>query len=109
MAFVVLVGWTENCPNGMASSPFLAAVVAAQVWNTQTKRLLRTITGHAGGVWAMQYQGNRLVTGATDRRLHVYDLRTGERIHTLIGHDSTIRCLQVTESASKPQFFYRRK
>lgn len=54
----------------------------------------------------MQYQGNRLVTGATDRRLHVYDLRTGERIHTLIGHDSTIRCLQVMESASKPQFFY---
>ena len=84
----------------------LVPLVAAQVWNTQTKRLLRTITGHAGGVWAMQYQGNRLVTGATDRRLHVYDLRTGERIHTLIGHDSTIRCLQVAAPGPEPQFVY---
>ena len=66
-----------------------------QIWSAVSKRLLRTITGHTGGVWAMQYAGNRLVTGSTDRRLHVYDIRTGECIHQLAGHESTIRCLQV--------------
>ena len=61
-----------------------------QIWSAVSKRLL-----HTGGVWAMQYAGNRLVTGSTDRRLHVYDIRTGECIHQLAGHESTIRCLQV--------------
>jgi WD40 repeat protein len=66
-----------------------------QVWSTASKRQIRTIGGHTGGVWAMQFAGNRLVTGATDRKLHVYDLRTGDCVHQLRGHESTIRCLQV--------------
>lgn len=56
---------------------------------------MRTLTGHTGGVWSSQMSGNRIVSGSTDRTLRVWNAETGECIHTLYGHTSTVRCLHL--------------
>ena len=32
---------------------------------------LKTLTGHTGGVWCSQFEGNTIVSGSTDRSLRV--------------------------------------
>ena len=32
---------------------------------------LKTLTGHTGGVWCSQFDGNTIVSGSTDRTLRV--------------------------------------
>ena len=37
------------------------------VFGTQNGKWLRTLTGHEGGVWCLQFKGNMLVSGGCDR------------------------------------------
>ncbi|EPZ34583.1 WD40 repeat-like protein [Rozella allomycis CSF55] len=61
--------------------------------------LKQSFVGHVGGVWCMQYIGNVLSTGSTDRTIRIWDLQTGECSKWLVGHSSTVRCLQMSEDA----------
>lgn len=58
---------------------------------------LGSLIGHRGGVWAMKIVPGRnvLITGSTDRSLVVWDLSSMSIRHQMIGHVSTIRCLEV--------------
>ncbi|BGP54082.1 SCF ubiquitin ligase complex subunit cdc4 [Rhodotorula sphaerocarpa] len=67
------------------------------IFDTQTGRRRASLTGHDGGVWAMQYIGNTLVTGSTDKSVRVWDLQSGRCTHLFLGHRSTVRCLQIVE------------
>ena len=66
-----------------------------KVWNGQTGKLLGTLIGHQGGVWALKAVGNLLVSGSTDRSLIVWDLGGMVRKWDLLGHTSTVRCLEI--------------
>jgi hypothetical protein len=55
------------------------------------------LDGHEGGVWALQYRGDILVTGSTDKTVRVWDLETKKQTHLFLGHTSTVRCLQIVE------------
>ncbi|KAI9323832.1 WD40-repeat-containing domain protein [Dichotomocladium elegans] len=75
-----------------------------EVFDTETARKVRTLEGHEGGVWALQFKGggkndpNRvLVSGGCDRDVRVWDLETGRMRHILRGHTSTIRCLKMKD------------
>jgi F-box and WD-40 domain protein CDC4 len=70
---------------------------AINVYNTSTGQLKKRLEGHAGGVWALQYRGDILVTGSTDRSVRVWDLEKMRPTHTFSGHTSTVRCLQIVE------------
>ena len=70
---------------------------AINVYNTQTGQLRKRLEGHAGGVWALQYRGDTLVTGSTDRSVRVWDLKMMRPTHTFNGHTSTVRCLQIVD------------
>jgi F-box and WD-40 domain protein CDC4 len=70
---------------------------AINVYNTSTGQLKKRLDGHAGGVWALQYRGDILVTGSTDRSVRVWDLKMMRHAHTFHGHTSTVRCLQIVE------------
>lgn len=53
--------------------------------------------GHTGGVWSSQMRDNIIISGSTDRTLKVWNAETGECIHTLYGHTSTVRCMHLHE------------
>lgn len=64
------------------------------LWSFQC---LRTLVGHTGGVWSSQMRDNIIISGSTDRTLKVWNAETGECIHTLYGHTSTVRCMHLHE------------
>jgi len=66
-------------------------------YDLRTGRRLQTFIGHQGGVWALQYVGDTLVTGSTDRTVRVWNMTTGRNTHVFHGHTSTVRCLQIVE------------
>lgn len=69
-------------------------------WKTASLSLwqcLRTLVGHTGGVWSSQMRDNIIISGSTDRTLKVWNAETGECIHTLYGHTSTVRCMHLHE------------
>ncbi|ORZ21096.1 WD40-repeat-containing domain protein [Absidia repens] len=75
-----------------------------EVFDTQTAKRVRTLEGHEGGVWALQFKGGgkddperTLVSGGCDRDVHVWDLDTGRLRHVLRGHTSTVRCLKMKD------------
>jgi len=59
---------------------------------------LRTLQGHMMGVWAMIPWDDILVSGGCDRDVRVWDMTTGNCLHTLRGHTSTVRCLKMSDS-----------
>jgi len=59
-------------------------------------RHLRCLQGHVMGVWAMVPYGDTLVSGGCDRDVRVWDLLTGQAVHMLRGHTSTVRCLKMS-------------
>ncbi|KAK3943070.1 WD40-repeat-containing domain protein [Diplogelasinospora grovesii] len=58
----------------------------------------RTLQGHVMGVWAMVPWEDILVSGGCDRDVRVWDLTTGQCLHTLRGHTSTVRCLKMSDA-----------
>jgi WD40 repeat protein len=73
-----------------------------RLWNVQDEpRELVVFSGHLGGVWALKVDWDReiLVTGSTDRTLIVWDLHSGERLRHLLGHTSTVRCVELVNES----------
>ncbi|KAI9472013.1 MAG: WD40-repeat-containing domain protein [Benjaminiella poitrasii] len=75
-----------------------------EVFDATTAEKVRTLEGHEGGVWALQFKGGEkydpgrvLVTGGCDRDVRVWNLDTGELLHVLRGHNSTVRCLKMKD------------
>ncbi|CEG63687.1 Putative F-box and WD-40 domain-containing protein CDC4 [Rhizopus microsporus] len=75
-----------------------------EVFDTNTAEKVRTLRGHEGGVWALQFKGGEkndperiLVSGGCDRDVRVWNLDTGELLHILRGHNSTVRCLKMKD------------
>lgn len=64
---------------------------------------LRCLQGHVMGVWAMAPYGDTLVSGGCDRDVRVWDLNTGQAVHMLRGHTSTVRCLKIAPSRGPGQ------
>ncbi|KAI9691736.1 MAG: hypothetical protein M1822_007808 [Bathelium mastoideum] len=60
----------------------------------------RTLQGHVMGVWAMVPWGDTLVSGGCDRDVRVWNMATGQAVHTLHGHTSTVRCLKMSDSTT---------
>ncbi|GAA6011667.1 hypothetical protein JCM11491_004726 [Sporobolomyces phaffii] len=67
------------------------------VFDTQSGSERAELRGHVGGVWALQYVGHVLVSGATDKSVRVWDLDALKCTHEFLGHTSTVRCLQIVE------------
>lgn len=61
-------------------------------------KLLRSLLGHTMGVWALNIWGDTLVSGGCDRDIRVWNIKTGECLQILRGHQSTIRCIQMVDS-----------
>ena len=55
------------------------------VYDTKTGAQRCRLAGHEGGVWALQYYGNVLVSGSTDRTVRVWDIARGQMFPSLPG------------------------
>ncbi|WVQ63305.1 uncharacterized protein L199_001457 [Kwoniella botswanensis] len=67
------------------------------IHDTVGGRLRKSLDGHQGGVWTLEYKGDTLVSGSTDRTVRIWDLENLEQVHVFSGHTSTVRCLQIVE------------
>ena len=56
------------------------------IYSTQTGQLMKVLEGHEGGVWALKYTGNTLVTGSTDRTVRVWNMKTRAMYSYFRGH-----------------------
>lgn len=45
-------------------------------------------------VTCLQFDDDKIITGADDHKINIYDTRTGRRMHTLSGHDGGVWALQ---------------
>ncbi|KAI8980005.1 WD40-repeat-containing domain protein, partial [Pilobolus umbonatus] len=75
-----------------------------EVFDTNSGKKIRTLEGHEGGVWALQFKGGEiddperiLLSGGCDRDVRVWDLNRGKLKHVLRGHTSTVRCLKIRD------------
>ncbi|BEI80246.1 hypothetical protein CcaverHIS002_0107750 [Cutaneotrichosporon cavernicola] len=80
------------------------AIATGSMRRRSTRRLPATAPtssppGRARGrrVWALEYKGDTLVSGSTDRTVRIWDLEDLVQTHTFAGHTSTVRCLQIVE------------
>uniref|UniRef100_A0A673AGA8 F-box domain-containing protein n=1 Tax=Sphaeramia orbicularis TaxID=375764 RepID=A0A673AGA8_9TELE len=82
-----------------------------KVWDAESEVCLHTLQGHTNRVYSLQYhidhihsltsgmelRDNILVSGNADSTVRVWDIRTGQCLHTLQGphkHQSAVTCLQ---------------
>ena len=86
-------GSESGVANDVAASPDGKVLATASdgditLWDLATGRPLRTLEGHAGGVYAvaMSGDGTRALSGSADKTLRVWDLATGRLLRTLKGH-----------------------
>lgn len=75
-----------------------------EVFDTNSGKKIKTIEGHEGGVWALQFIGGTeddperiLLSGGCDRDVRVWDLNRGKLRYVLRGHTSTVRCLKIRD------------
>ena len=64
--------------------------------NPKNGLIQHSFSGHTGGVWALHYQGDCLITGSTDRTIRIWSIKQRKLLQTLIGHRSTVRCLGLS-------------
>ncbi|KAI9028090.1 quinon protein alcohol dehydrogenase-like superfamily [Phycomyces nitens] len=60
----------------------------------------RVLKGHLDGVMCLQFceYQNILITGSYDKTILVWNLETGERLETLVGHTRCVRTLQFDDT-----------
>ena len=68
-----------------------------RLWDTYTGRSLRTYFGHVEGVWALAADSLRVVSGAQDRTVKVWDTR-GRCERTFGGHTGPVTCIGLSDS-----------
>ncbi|VDK48862.1 unnamed protein product, partial [Dibothriocephalus latus] len=72
--------------------------------------LTSVLEGHTGSVLCLQYEGNLLISGSSDSSVRLWDLSTGECLHTLRHHSEAVlhlrfrnnilvTCSKVSQSA----------
>src|SRR5436305_873464 len=67
------------------------------LWDVEAGACLRTLEGHAGGVWALAVlpDGRRALSGSDDSTLRLWDLEAGACLRTLEGDTGRVTALAV--------------
>ncbi|KAL8711965.1 MAG: hypothetical protein Q9220_003661 [cf. Caloplaca sp. 1 TL-2023] len=68
-----------------------------RLWDTTTGKCLHTYFGHLEGVWALAADTLRIVSGAEDRMVKVWDPKKGYE-RTFTGHAGPVTCIGLGDS-----------
>ena len=60
--------------------------------------MLHTLTGHSGTINTLLPLGNLLVSGASDTKIKIWDIATGEWVCDLNGHSQRVNTLALLNS-----------
>jgi F-box/WD-40 domain protein MET30 len=63
-----------------------------------TVRYLKTFFGHVEGVWSIAGDTLRVVSGAQDRMVKIWDARTGKCQKSISGHAGPVTCVALSDS-----------
>jgi len=68
---------------------------AVRIWNVDTRKLVRKLTGHAKWVNGITFSpdGKTLASGSTDQTLKLWDVATGMTAGTMFGHTKSINAV----------------
>ncbi|ACK69682.1 WD-40 repeat protein [Gloeothece citriformis PCC 7424] len=63
-----------------------------KLWNVTSGQCLSTLSGHAEGVWAVEFSpnGSLLASGGTDQTVKLWDVKTAQCVKTLEGHQGWV-------------------
>ena len=67
-----------------------------RLWDTYTGKSLRTYFGHVEGVWALAADTLRVVSGAQDRMVKVWDMK-GKCERTFTHHTAPVTCIGLSD------------
>ena len=56
----------------------------------------RQPTGHSGGILCCSLHEELVVTGSSDCTIRVWDAKTAQVLHVLVGHQDTVTCVQTS-------------
>ncbi|KAL8727014.1 MAG: hypothetical protein Q9166_006312 [cf. Caloplaca sp. 2 TL-2023] len=68
-----------------------------RLWDTTNGRCLHTYFGHLEGVWALAADTLRIVSGAEDRMVKVWDPKKGYE-RTFTGHAGPVTCIGLSDN-----------
>jgi WD40 repeat protein len=73
------------------------------IWDAATRKELRRLAGHRGAVTAVAYapDGQRVVTGGSDRAVRLWDAGTGRLLRTLTGHAGAVTGVAVGDGGRR--------
>src|SRR5262249_18828878 len=93
--FAYGVAWSPDCLRPRLAGSFVDETMGGtiRIWNPQTGELLRLLRGgHDARVndlmWSLE--GRRLVSGADDRKVVIWDADSGEVLQRLEGHTNAV-------------------
>ncbi|KAF9570390.1 hypothetical protein EC968_001844 [Mortierella alpina] len=67
-----------------------------QNWNRGIHSV-REVPGHSEGIYCIQFDDHKIVSGSRDNTIKVWDMETGACRRTYVGHSASVLCLQYDE------------
>ena len=90
----LLISGVAFSPNGkmIASRHNERMEGSIRLWDADTGKLLRTLSGHTGIVYGMAFSpnGNIIASGGNDKTVRLWDVDTGKLLRTLSGHTERV-------------------
>jgi len=90
-------------PDGKRIAAGLWNVKAIKIWDAQTSKELRTLSGHKGGVRSITFSpdGKRIASGASDKTIKIWDVQTSKELRTLSGHTDEVRSVNYSPDGKR--------
>lgn len=67
------------------------------VWDIETGKLERKLTGHLKCVTALKFDSVKLITGSADKTVRVWNYQNGDCVCTFRGHEGDVLCLDFDQ------------
>ncbi|KAL8946864.1 MAG: hypothetical protein Q9222_006792 [Ikaeria aurantiellina] len=92
-------GFSTNAERPLPPRYMLTSALDSTIrlWDTTTGKCLHTYFGHLEGVWALAADTLRIVSGAEDRMVKVWDPKKGYE-RTFTGHAGPVTCIGLSDS-----------
>ncbi|KAF9928700.1 hypothetical protein FBU30_002171 [Linnemannia zychae] len=58
----------------------------------------RELPGHKEGIYCIQFDSYKIISGSRDTTIKIWDIRSGECVRTYPGHTASVLCLQYDET-----------